>query len=276
MDNYSRIADSLTFLAENFRQQPSLAQLSARANLSESHFQRIFTEWAGVSPKKFLQVLTLGHAQQCLDESQSVFDASLDAGLSGPSRLHDLFVNINAMSPGEYKLGGEGLKVQYGTHESPFGPVVIMLTPRGISALSFVADESPARLLEKLKQRLPNATYIADQPGVAVVVNQVFKQGAASGAPLSLLLSGTPFQLQVWRALLEIPSGAVVTYSRLAKHIGRDNAQRAVGNAVALNPVACLIPCHRVIRENGLLGGYRWGQGRKLALLGTERLQAKG
>jgi len=275
MDNYTRIADTLTWLAEHHLEQPSLATMAARANLSETHFQKVFTHWAGVSPKKFLQFLTLDSARKALDDSQSVFDASMTAGLSGPSRLHDLFVRVESLSPGEYKNGGEDLEIVYGFHATPFGQALLMVSHRGITALSFVHAAAPQDILTEAKSRLPKATYRQQPETTEPLISDIFRTDAPRGTKLQLLLSGTEFQLLVWRALLEIPEGACTSYGQLAQYIGRANAQRAVGTAVGRNPIACVIPCHRVIRQTGLNGGYRWGAGRKLALLGLERLRSE-
>jgi len=270
MDHFNRIAASLDFVAERFRDQPSLAELASRANLSEHHFQRVFTHWAGISPKKFLQVITHEHARSCLDASASILDSSLSAGLSGPSRLHDLFIAVEALSPGEYKRRGKGLTLDYGFHESHFGSVLLAVSDRGLSALHFVQPGQKAQTLETMKRRLSLATYRENSAVTAATARALFVE--KQQRQVRLLLAGSPFQIQVWRALLSIAEGDCTTYSRLSRAIGRAGAHRAVANAVGVNPVAWLIPCHRVIREGGLLGGYRWGQGRKLALLGSERV----
>jgi len=274
MDHYQRIADSLTYVAERYRDQPTLAELATHANMSEHHFQRVFTRWAGVSPKKFLQAVTLEHAKGCLDSASSVLDVSLASGLSGPSRLHDLFITIDALSPGEYKRRGRGLNIDFGFHESHFGTVLLAQSERGLMGMHFVEPGAQADAIDDLQLRLPAATYTENSDRIRDTAHQLF--GQQQHREVSLLLSGSPFQLQVWRALLSIPEGEYTTYSRLAKAIRRDNAHRAVANAVGANPVAWLIPCHRVIRESGLLGGYRWGTGRKLALLGSEHIQQSG
>jgi len=279
MNHYDRIAEALDYLALNFRDQPSLSDLAERVHLSESHFQKVFTQWAGVSPKKFLQVLTLEYARTCLDASESVMEASMSAGLSGPSRLHDLFVSVDAMTPGEYRQGGEGLTIEYGFGETAFGQAQLMWTSRGITSLEFV-DADEQRMFERCSRRLPKASYIkspeeaARRLSVLIPADSSTANPTENSDPIRLLMAGTEFQLHVWQALLRIPEGSCVTYGRLAGLIGKKNAARAVGNAVGANPVACLIPCHRVIRETGLLGGYRWGSGRKSGLLGLERLRA--
>lgn len=272
MDHFNRIADSLSYVAENFREQPSLAMLADRANMSEHHFQRVFSQWAGISPKKFLQMVTHEHALACLDASASILDTSVDAGLSGPSRLHDLFLSVDAMSPGEYKRRGKGLVLEYGFHDTHFGTVLLAHTERGLSGLQFVETGDQQVALESLVRRLPAAEYLHSQDATAGIAETLFN--TETQREVRLLLAGSPFQLQVWRALLTIPEGECTTYSRLANAIKRQSAHRAVANAVGANPIGWLIPCHRVIRESGLLGGYRWGTGRKLALLGSERTAA--
>lgn len=269
MDHFNRIADSLTYLAENFREQPSLAELADRAHMSEHHYQRVFSEWAGISPKKFLQVVTHEHARACLDASSSVLDASIESGLSGPSRLHDLFLTVEALSPGEYKRRGKGLILEYGFHDTHFGEVLLAQTERGLCGLQFVEATCHDTAFEALQQRLPAAEYRHNPTTTAGLAAQLFN--TEEQREVRLLLAGSPFQLQVWRALLSIPEGECTTYSRLANAVKRETAHRAVANAVGANPIGWIIPCHRVIRESGLLGGYRWGLGRKLALLASER-----
>ncbi|MBX2823249.1 MAG: methylated-DNA--[protein]-cysteine S-methyltransferase [Gammaproteobacteria bacterium] len=269
MDHYHRIAASLDYLAEHYREQPSLGDLAGHANMSEHHFQRVFTRWAGISPKKFLQAITLEHARASLDASNSVLDVSLETGMSGPSRLHDLFISVEALSPGEYKQRGKGLDINYGFHDSHFGRVLLAESARGLVAMHFVEPGTEELILSQVQMRLPQANYFDNSALTQTTADTLF--GQKHHRQINLLLSGSPFQIQVWRALLAIPEGECTTYSRLARAIRRDNAHRAVANAVGANPVAWLIPCHRVIRESGLLGGYRWGTGRKLALLGSER-----
>ena len=284
MTHYDRIASSLGYIAENFRNQPTLTELAAQAEMSESHFQRVFTQWAGVSPKKFLQVLTLDYARDCLDRSASVLDASYEAGLSGPSRLHDLFITIEAMTPGQYRQQGRHLIVEYGFGQTPFGEALLMWTERGVTSLDFVDDSNRDQLLERSQQRLPYAGYQRNESEAkkqlkalwsSVLIGGDRTDGAENEKTIKLCLSGTKFQLHVWQALLRIPEGTCISYGELARHIGHPGAARAVGTAVGANPLAFLIPCHRVIRENGFPGGYRWGMGRKFALLGMERLQFK-
>ncbi len=266
--DYARVERAIHFIAERRASQPDLAQMAASIHLSEYHFQRLFQRWAGISPKRFLQFLTKEHAKQCLRNSASVLDAALGAGLSGPGRLHDLLVDCEAITPGEYRRGGEGIEVRYGFHASPFGQCLLACTPRGVCALRFEARSKDAEL-QKLAAEWPRARFIADARGTAAIARRIFDQ-AADRAPLSLHVRGTNFQIKVWEALLALPEGALVSYSALAKAIGAPSAVRAVGHAVGSNPIAWLIPCHRVLRSLGELGGYRWGLERKLAMLGWE------
>lgn len=268
--DYQRIADTLTWLSAHFEEQPTLADIAARAGASPYHFQRLFSRWVGLSPKKYVQYLTLDRAKASLEQSQSVLTAAFAAGLSSPGRLHDLFVNIEAVTPGEYKRGGAGLVIRHGIHDSPFGPCLLMHTQRGICALAFVDAGDDGRALASMSARWPNATLVADPEPGAELAARVFATGTGSGDPLTVLLHGTPFQIQVWEALLRIPRGAVTSYQALAEYIGNPNASRAVGTASGANPISYLIPCHRVIRKSGTLGGYRWGLGRKLAMLSRE------
>lgn len=272
--HYQRIERALDWLADNATRQPSLAEIAAQAQLSEFHFQRVFSRWVGVSPKKFLQYLTLEHAKQNLAASHSVLDASLEAGLSGPGRLHDLFVSLEAMTPGEYKTRGKGLVIRYGFHATPFGECLLMHTERGICGLAFNLGENRQATLDNLKTGWENAVFVADQASTAPLVQRIFAE-PGSDRPLRLLLRGTPFQIKVWEALLRIPPGRLVAYADLARHIGQPDAVRAVGRANGSNAISYLIPCHRVIRQSGVIGGYRWGSGRKLALIGWEAAQAE-
>lgn len=268
--DYQRMADTLAWISRHFEEQPTLADIASRAGASSYHFQRLFTRWVGLSPKKYVQHLTLEHAKASLDASQSVLGAAFAAGLSSPGRLHDLFVNVEAVTPGEYKQGGAGLVIRHGVHDSPFGPCLLMHTPRGICGLAFIDAADDGRGLACMAARWPNATLRADpEPGEALAA-RIFAPRGNRDDPLSLLLHGTPFQIQVWQALLRIPRGAVTSYEALASYIGKPKAARAVGTANGANPISYLIPCHRVIRKSGTLGGYRWGLGRKLAMLSQE------
>ena len=276
---YQRIGAALEWLAANAEAQPSLAEIAAAVGLSEHHFQRLFTRRVGISPKRFLQFISLERAKRSLEASASVLDAAFDAGLSGPGRLHDLFVTYEAVTPGEYKARGAGLTIRYGFHDTAFGECLIMTTERGICGLSFtVGDRREARLKMQLAG-WENAEVVADADATGAQAMRIFSDLGgiqADGPPLRLLLRGTRFQIKVWEALLRIPYGALVSYQDIARHIGHPKAVRAVGSANGRNPIAYLIPCHRVIRKSGLLGGYGGGPGRKLAMIGWEAAQADG
>jgi AraC family transcriptional regulator of adaptative response/methylated-DNA-[protein]-cysteine methyltransferase len=269
--DYARVAEAIAYLHAHRRDQPDLAALARHLYLSEAHLQRLFTRWAGISPKRFLQSLTLADARARLaatrDMPCDVLSLSLDSGLSSPGRLHDLFVTLDAMSPGEAKSGGLGLTIHYGVHPTPFGPALIARSARGVCRLHFMqAGEDAAAML---RIDWPRAT-LRDDPATTVPVIAAMFRNAQPDAPLTLWLKGSNFQFQVWRALLAIPSGGLTTYRTLAERIGQPDAARAVGNAIAANPIACLIPCHRVIRANGTSGGYRWGAVRKAAIQAWE------
>lgn len=270
--DYQRVEQALNFVAENFRQQPSLAQIAESVHLSEHHFQRLFQRWAGVSPKQFLQYLTVASASECLQAGLSTMETAYEVGLSAPARLGELFVRLEAVTPGEYKSGGVGIEVSYGIHDTPFGACLLGVTDRGVCALQFVAPGMPEQALADARQRLPNAQYHHRPAVTSPLAAQIFNE--RSNRALPLLVSGTAFQLKVWEALLSIPAGQVASYQQIAVAIGQRAAVRAVGTAIGHNPVGLLIPCHRVIRGNGMPGGYRWGAGRKLALQGWEKLAA--
>jgi AraC family transcriptional regulator of adaptative response/methylated-DNA-[protein]-cysteine methyltransferase len=269
--DYGRIEAAIHYLEENFQAQPTLAEIASHVGLSEFHFQRLFSRWAGTSPKRFLQYLTIQHAKKLLAESQSILDATYEAGLSSPSRLHDLFVTHEAITPGEFKQKGAGLTIQYGFHDSPFGECSIALTERGICGLQFVADGDHEAALAELKASWPQAEFIADDKATRPYINPIFNLNDVAERPsLPLYLKGTNFQIQVWQALLKIPAGTAVSYGTVAQMIGNPKAARAVGSATGSNPIGYLIPCHRVIRQAGGLGDYRWGSSRKKAILGWE------
>ncbi len=268
---YERIEQAIHWLADHYVEQPSLALAASEAGLSEYHFQRLFSRWVGVSPKKFLQYLTLSHAKERLAASDSVLDAAYDAGLSGPSRLHDLFVTHEAMTPGEWKAMGTGLTLSYGWHDSPFGDSLLVATDRGLCGLAFVLNEGRRATEEDLLSRWGEATIVEDPEKTKEFAAAAFGFGEDK---LHLVLRGTPFQTKVWEALLRIPPGAVVSYERLAKHLGKPQGARAVAGAVALNPVSWIVPCHRVIRSTGAITGYRWGSDRKRVILGWEAAAA--
>jgi AraC family transcriptional regulator of adaptative response/methylated-DNA-[protein]-cysteine methyltransferase len=271
--HYERVARAIEFLRRNAASQPDLADAARHVHLSEHHFQRLFTRWAGVSPKRFVQYLTVEHAKSRLSATSGVLELAGAVGLSGPGRLHDLFVTLEAMSPGEYKAGGAGLAIRYGVHESPFGAALVAVTARGICGLHFVDTAADGR--ERLREDWPNAELRQDRDGTARVLERLFRPLAAQpGRPLALLVKGSNFQVQAWRALLELPFGSLATYGPVAGRIGAPGSARAVGTAIGANPIAWLIPCHRVIRESGELGGYRWGPGRKAAMLGWEAAHA--
>ncbi|MEC9432693.1 MAG: bifunctional helix-turn-helix domain-containing protein/methylated-DNA--[protein]-cysteine S-methyltransferase [Pseudomonadota bacterium] len=246
--------------------QPSLDALAARMGLSPAHFQRLFSRWVGVSPKRYLQWLTLDHARALLRDRHSLLDAALDSGLSGPSRLHDLFLRWEAMTPGEFARGGEGLTLRHGWFASPFGPALAMGGERGLCGLAFAAEIGPEAAMADLTARWPEARYVEDPAALAPWVEAAFRRKGEA----RLQLIGAPFQIKVWEALLAIPSGHVTTYSDIARAIGAPKAVRAVGTAVGRNPVSLLIPCHRALRKSGALGGYHWGLGVKRAILAWE------
>lgn len=268
-DDYERVAEAIAFLRDRYPEQPDLATIAQHVHLSEYHFQRLFTRWAGISPKRFLQYLTVEYAKQQIQRSQSLMDLSLQAGLSGPSRLHDLFVTLEAVSPGEYKAGGIGLEVRYGIHMTPFGRSLIGTTARGLCYLQFVDFEDKGDAIQALRAEWLHATLIQDLDSTGAIAQRLFDP-TAPATPLTVLVKGTNFQIQVWRALLSIPPGSLTTYRAIAQAIQRPTASRAVGTAIGRNPIAYLIPCHRVIRESGELGGYRWGLNRKVAMVGWE------
>jgi AraC family transcriptional regulator of adaptative response/methylated-DNA-[protein]-cysteine methyltransferase len=269
MNDYARMERIIRWLDENFRDQPSLTDLAAIAGLSESHLHRRFVEWAGITPKDFVQCLTLEHARDCLRRGESVLDAALDSGLSGPGRLHDLCVTLEAASPGELKDGGRDLDIDYGLAETPFGPCLIGIAPRGICHLSF-EDRAAGDPRSILANAWSNARLSRNDQAAAEIAGQIFSPPNGSGQHLRAFVKGTPFQIRVWRALLEIPPGSLTSYGRLAEHVGKPSASRAVGTAIGRNSLAYLIPCHRVIRETGAISGYRWGVGRKRALIAWE------
>lgn len=269
--DYSRVEQAIRYLETHAREQPVLAELAHQAGLSEFHFQRLFRQWAGVTPKAFLQCLTLQRAKEALAESRSLLDASLDVGLSGPGRLHDLFLHLEAMTPGEFKRQGSGLKIHWGIHPTPFGEALFAVTERGLCGLGFLGEESHRAAVEAFQTRWPGATLAEEASRTEPFAREVTSRmlGFQPGS-LPLLLKGSPFQIQVWKALLAIPEGQVLSYQGLAQLAGTPGATRAVGTALAMNPIGYLIPCHRVIRATGAFGEYRWGTLRKQALLGVE------
>ena len=267
---FARIAAAIEFLYDHHREQPDLAAVAAHVHISPQHLQRQFQQWAGISPKKMLQHISIENAKRILHAQGSVQDAALDSGLSGTGRLHDLFVAIEGMTPGEYKNGGAGLQIDWQLVASPYGSVLVANTAKGICFLSFADD--PAAESARLRALFPNAELRNTATKMQAQALSALQQPPQQ--PIALHIKGTPFQLKVWQALLNIPCGQLADYGTLARRIGHPNACRAVGTAVGSNPVAVLIPCHRVIRQTGMLGGYRWHRGRKIALLGKELEQA--
>ena len=269
IDDYQRIEKAILFLEKNAFRRPDLREVAQSVNLSEYHFQRLFKRWAGISPKRFLQALTLEHAKEALKDSGSLLNVTYEAGLSSPGRLHDLFVNMEAVTPDEFRKQGASQKIRYGFHPSPFGECLVAVTERGISNLAFVPQGDRTKVIRELKKQWKHAEVLEDGSATKVYADRIF--GAAkTDTPLTLHPKGTNFQIKVWQALLKIPHGAVASYEDIARRIGNPNAARAVANAVAHNPVAYLIPCHRVIRKTGVVGEYRWGSARKKAILAWE------
>lgn len=272
-ETYERIAKAIAFMRQNHLNQPDLTTLAHQVHLSEYHFQKLFTRWVGISPKRFLQYLTVEYAKSKIAETASLLDLTVDSGLSSPGRLHDLFVKLEAMSPGELKAGGKGLQIEYGIHPTPFGECLIATTARGICNLHFLDTTSKDTAEHMLCSEWSNADITRDQQATKEICDRVFEPVAANSKPLILFVKGTNFQIQVWRALLRVPFGGITTYQGLAEAMGCPTAARAVGNALGRNPIGYLIPCHRVIRESGELGGFRWGLDRKTVLLGWEASQ---
>jgi AraC family transcriptional regulator of adaptative response/methylated-DNA-[protein]-cysteine methyltransferase len=271
-DNFSRIAQAIGYIQHHFKTQPGLNDIAREIHVSPFHFQKMFTEWAGVSPKKFLQYITVEHAKKLLKENNSsLFDTAFETGLSGTGRLHDLFINIEGMTPGEYKNGGENLSINYSFAESPFGNILVASTAKGICHIAFVDDELKA--IKTLQAKFPNATYKQMVDLIQQNVLYFFTHDWSKLQQVKLHLKGTAFQLKVWEVLLKIPLGGLTTYGNIAKHIHQPNASRAVGTAVGDNPIAFLIPCHRVIQSTGLFGQYMWGANRKAAMIGWEAVQ---
>lgn len=272
--DYSRVERAIRFLTAHAVEQPSLERVAEEVGLSPFHFQRLFQRWAGVSPKRFLQVLTLEEAKRMLAESRSLLDVSHTVGLSGPSRLHDLFLGLERMTPGEYKAQAEGLTVRWGVADTTFGPALFAALDRGLCGLSFLLDENGEGALGELQARWPGARLVADAASMRSYAEalEVHLRGGTD-RPLGLVLKGTPFQVRIWEALLRVPSGQAISYRDLAALAGSPRALRAVGTAVGQNPIACLIPCHRVIQATGALGQYHWGAPRKQALLAFERVR---
>jgi AraC family transcriptional regulator, regulatory protein of adaptative response / methylated-DNA-[protein]-cysteine methyltransferase len=268
--NYSRIEKAIQYLEENFQRQPELDEVAEKVHLSPFHFQRIFTDWAGISPKRFLQFLTVDFLKEKLEHSKTIVEAADAAGLSSQSRVYDLFTTLEAVTPQEYKLKGSGIRVEYGIHETPFGSCLIGVTERGICWLSFISTDGDPRIeMEKMKEHWHNSVFHQDQNLTKAFIDQVF-YNKSSTKKLHVFVKGTNFQVKVWEALLRIPMGDVITYQGIAQHIHSPKAMQAVGSAVGSNHIAYLIPCHRVIRKDGILGEYRWSASRKKSIIGWE------
>lgn len=271
--NYKRIAEAIEFIKANFKEQPSLDELAEKVHLSPFHFQRLFTEWAGTSPKKFLQYISVEHAKKILRENKaSLFETAFETGLSGTSRLHDLFISIEGMSPATYKHGGKNLLINYTLTGSPFGDLLVASTDKGVCHLAFIEDQESG--IEELRTQFPNASFRNETDDLQQNALSVFRDEGNSLPGIKLHLKGSSFQLKVWESLLKIPLGQLQTYGAIAREIELPNASRAVGTAIGSNPIAFLIPCHRVIRAGGTLGGYKWGNTRKTALIGWEGAKA--
>ena len=273
--NYRRIEEAINYLETNFQRQPELDEVAEKVHLSPFHFQRIFAEWAGISPKRFLQFLTVDFLKTKLTESRNIVEAAEEAGLSSQSRVYDLFTTLEAVTPQEYKQRGNGIRIEYGFHETPFGLALIGVTERGICWLSFVnSDNEPASQLEEMKLHWHNSVFHMDERITAPVAATIFGGASEPNKKLHVLVKGTNFQVKVWEALLRLPMGSVTTYQDIAKSIENPNALQAVGSAVGSNHIAYLIPCHRVIRKDGILGEYRWSPVRKKSMIGWEMAKA--
>lgn len=269
--DYETVRRTLAFITERWRDQPTIEAMAAHVGLSPGHLHHLFRRWAGLTPKAFLQAITLDAARALLRDEASVLDTSFEVGLSGPGRLHDLFVTHEAMTPGDYKQGGAGLTLRYGFHGSPFGIAIAVITDRGLAGLGFCDPGEEADALADMRGRWPRATFVEDQLATGKTVAQVFDPAAIRrDTPVRVVLIGTDFEVRVWETLLRIPMGKATTYSTLATHIGRPTAARAVGAAVGKNPVSFVVPCHRVLGRSGGLTGYHWGLTRKQAMLGWE------
>ncbi len=269
--DYDTVRRALAFITAEWRRQPEIEEVAAHVGLSTSHLHHLFRRWAGLSPKAFLQAITLDHARILLRDSASVLDTALEVGLSGPGRLHDLFVTHEAMSPGEWKAKGAGLELSYGFHPSPFGEALVVATPRGLAGLGFVDEPGRTAALADMMRRWPKATFVENEAATADLARRAFDpEEWRADRPLRVVLIGTDFEVRVWETLLRIPLGRATTYSDVAMCMGRPTASRAVGAAVGRNPVSFVVPCHRVLGRTGALTGYHWGVTRKQAMLGWE------
>ena len=269
-ENYRRIEQAIHYLETHQDSKPSLQEMARAVALSPFHFQRLFSRWAGISPHRFLQVLSLNHAKSVLLDQGSILDAAYEAGISGPGRLHDLFITHEAVTPGQFKQAGEGLTLLYGLHPSPFGTCLLAASPQGICYLGFPPEAELEQHVEAMQAQWPRASWVCDSTRTLPWAESIFAPAIQCGTPLKLHVRGTNFQIRIWHALLRIPAGSFVSYADLARMAGQPRAARGVGQALGRNPVAFLIPCHRVIRATGVLGDYRWGATRKKAMLAWE------
>lgn len=269
--DYDTVRRTIEYLSDNWHDQPSLDAIGAHVGLSPGHLQKLFTRWAGITPKSFLQSITMDHARKLLEDSASIMETSFEVGLSGPSRLHDLFVTHQAMTPGVYKAKGAGVTIRYGFHPCPFGLVLLMITDHGLAGLAFADEGGEIPALEDMCSRWPNADYQEDSATTAPYAAQIFNaEQWTQDNPVRITLIGTDFEIRVWETLLKIPVGRATTYSRIAQHLGNPKASRAVGTAVGKNPISFVVPCHRVVGKSGGFCGYHWGITRKRALIGWE------
>jgi AraC family transcriptional regulator of adaptative response/methylated-DNA-[protein]-cysteine methyltransferase len=270
-DDYAVVRRAIAYISEKWRAQPEVEQIAHAAGVTPDELHHLFRRWAGLTPKAFMQALTLDHAKNLLRDSASVLDAALDSGLSGPGRLHDLFVTHEAMSPGEWKTGGGGMTLRYGFHPSPFGTAIVIATDRGLAGLAFADHGDEQTAFADMKRRWPNATYVEDTDGTTALAQRVFDTRLwRADQPLRVVLIGTDFEVRVWETLLKVPMGRAVSYSDIACKINSPKASRAVGAAVGRNPVSFVVPCHRALGKSGALTGYHWGITRKQAMLGWE------
>lgn len=276
--NYYRIERAIKYLEENFQRQPNLDEVAEKVHLSPFHFQRLFTEWAGISPKRFLQFLTVDFLKEKLTDSRNLVEVAEAAGLSSQSRVYDLFTTLEAVTPQEYKTKGSGITIHYGFHETPFGQSLLGVTDRGVCWLSFVpTGDDPQKEVEAMKSHWNNSIFYEDSKRTLPVANKIFTRGDTDpNSKLHLFVKGTNFQVKVWRALLDIPTGSVITYQGIAEKVDSPRAMQAVGSAVGSNHIAYLIPCHRVIRKDGILGEYRWSAARKKSIIGWEMARSAG
>jgi AraC family transcriptional regulator of adaptative response/methylated-DNA-[protein]-cysteine methyltransferase len=269
--DYEHVRSIIAFISERWRDQPSLDDIASHVGLSTTHVHHLFRRWCGLTPKAFLQAITLDNAKALLADAASVLDTTYEVGLSGPGRLHDLFVTHEAMTPGHYKAGGAGLMMRFGFHPSPFGEAILIATDHGLAGLGFVDDGDHAAALADMRRRWPKADYVEDAAATAPLARRIFNPLAwTPEQPLRVVLIGTDFEVRVWQTLLRVPLGKATTYSEIACRVGKPSASRAVGAAVGKNPISFVVPCHRVLGRSGALTGYHWGLTRKQAILGWE------